>query len=198
MLLPKAWPRPLIRGVTLLESTGDMEPLPTFRYHPEPLVTGSIRASRAVCRCCSRARGYIYAGPVYCEDELREALCPWCIASGVAAEQFDAVFSDDHQLLQSALDDEIVREVTRRTPGFNGWQQEVWLSHCNDVCAFYGDAPREALSTRSAQEQLASRSIVPFGQWSTFVERYHPGGNPSIYLFVCLHCSERLLQLDFT
>ncbi|MCP4306259.1 MAG: CbrC family protein [bacterium] len=39
--------------------------LPSFRYHPDPIATGSIRPSdEAVCRRCSRNRGFIYVGPV--------------------------------------------------------------------------------------------------------------------------------------
>jgi hypothetical protein len=48
------------------------EPLPSFRYHPDPVATGSIEPSDAVCRCCGRARGYIYAGPVCAEAVVNE------------------------------------------------------------------------------------------------------------------------------
>ncbi|MGV8422639.1 CbrC family protein, partial [Pseudomonas aeruginosa] len=32
-------------------------PLPHFRYHPEPLASGSIEASATTCQCCGKARG---------------------------------------------------------------------------------------------------------------------------------------------
>ncbi|HEX5829769.1 MAG TPA: CbrC family protein, partial [Gemmatimonadaceae bacterium] len=66
------------------------EPLPSFRYHPDPVAAGSIEPSDAVCRCCGRARGYIYAGPVCAEEEFDDALCPWCITDGQAAARFAA------------------------------------------------------------------------------------------------------------
>ena len=28
-----------------------------------------------------------------------------------------------------------MEELTLRTPGYSGWQQEKWLSHCGDFCA---------------------------------------------------------------
>ncbi|MEH6978944.1 CbrC family protein [Bacillus pseudomycoides] len=31
-----------------------------------------------------------------------------------------------------------MKELIHRTPGYGGWQQEYWLSHCNDFCAFIG------------------------------------------------------------
>ncbi|WP_308423119.1 CbrC family protein [Marinithermofilum abyssi] len=29
--------------------------------------------------------------------------------------------------------------MTLRTPGYRGWQQEVWLSHCGEFCSFVED-----------------------------------------------------------
>jgi hypothetical protein len=133
---------------------------------------------------------------VYARDELRESLCPWCIASGAAAEKFDAVFSDDHSLIKAGLASQIVAEVTRRTPGFTGWQQEAWLVHCGDACAFHGDAPPNELLTIEARTQLAERGDVPSAQWTQFVEAYRPGGDPAVYLFRCTVCSSRRFYMD--
>jgi uncharacterized protein CbrC (UPF0167 family) len=47
-----------------------VEELPSFRYHPDPIGTGSIAESGEACRCCHQARGYMYTGPVYAEEEL--------------------------------------------------------------------------------------------------------------------------------
>ena len=53
-----------------------MATLPAFQYHPDPVRSGSIVESKARCMACGKARGYIYAGPVYAEDELDEQICP--------------------------------------------------------------------------------------------------------------------------
>ncbi|MCF3998784.1 CbrC family protein, partial [Pseudomonas aeruginosa] len=45
-------------------------PLPHFRYHPEPLASGSIETSAATCQCCGKARGYVYTGSPYSRHEL--------------------------------------------------------------------------------------------------------------------------------
>ena len=58
--------------------------LPAFRYHPDPISSGSIVASEKVCRCCGQNRGYIYAASVIAEEELDEKICPWCIVNGSA------------------------------------------------------------------------------------------------------------------
>jgi uncharacterized protein CbrC (UPF0167 family) len=67
---------------------------PTFRYHPDPIATGSVVVSDTTCVCCGQARGFIYMGPVTADEELDEALCPWCIADGSAARRFDAEFTE--------------------------------------------------------------------------------------------------------
>jgi uncharacterized protein CbrC (UPF0167 family) len=175
-----------------------MEQLPQFRYHPDPLRTGSVCASEKECRCCGGRRGYIYTGPVYAQDELGEAFCPWCIAAGDAAARFDAMFSDDYSLVQAGVGSDIVTEVTRRTPGFSGWQQEAWLVHCGDACAFHGDAEVEDLLTGDARTQLAGTDGIPQARWAQFIETYRPGGNPSVYRYECVICGAPRFQLDFT
>lgn len=67
-----------------------------------------------------------------------ECLCPYCIADGSAAEKFDGEFQD------AAGCDKVdapakTEELTKRTPGCIGWQQEYRLAHCGDYCAFGGN-----------------------------------------------------------
>src|SRR6185369_1862863 len=136
--------------------------LPSFRYHPAPLATGSVVESATTCRCCGRARGYIYASSVYAVESLRDSLCPWCIADGSAATKFDACFSDGDPLIRAGVPVSVVDEVTLRTPGYVSWQQEVWLACCDDACAFHGDATRSELSAldrNALAEQLAEWGI---------------------------------------
>lgn len=40
----------------------------------------------------------------------------------------------------------IVEEITRRTPGFTGWQQESWLYHCGDGAALFSARPATPIS----------------------------------------------------
>lgn len=102
------------------------EPLPAFKYHPHPLQTGSIKKSSKKCICCGKSRGYVYVGPVYCADDLADAICPWCIADGSAHEKFDASLTDEEGIGGGGEWDEVpekvIEEVAYRTPGFSGWQ----------------------------------------------------------------------------
>ena len=48
----------------------------------------------------------------------------------------------------------------RRLPierrGFNGWQQERWLVHCEDACAFLGSAGKDELEGYADPELIES------------------------------------------
>ncbi|MFJ9673062.1 CbrC family protein [Streptomyces sp. NPDC101221] len=61
--------------------------LPFFRYHPDPLASGSIRASAESCACCGRSTGWIYTATFYSAQEVSGRFCPWCIADGSAAQR---------------------------------------------------------------------------------------------------------------
>lgn len=173
-----------------------MTDLPSFRYHPDPLATGSVVLSETVCACCGQARGAVYAGPVYAEEELDRQLCPWCIADGSAAAKFEAVFVDsdgvgDYGCL-SPVPDDVVEEISQRTPGFTAWQQETWWTHCNDGGAFLGPAGKAELDEMGDEAWTAVRTATGFEgeEWQAFASQVSRNGNPTAYLFRCLHCGQ--------
>lgn len=172
--------------------------LPSFRYHPDPVSTRSVEASDTQCQCCNQSRGFIYKASVYARTSLRDSICPWCIADGSAAAKFGALFSDDHPLATAGVPEEVIEEVTKRTPGYSSWQQEVWLCCCKDACEFHGDAPVEEL--RSLAGDDLTQTQTEWGcneqQWRQLLAHYAPGGSPAVYKFVCRHCRTRRYALD--
>jgi uncharacterized protein CbrC (UPF0167 family) len=172
--------------------------LPSFRYHPDPVSTGSVKASENVCICCGQSRGFIYACSTHCRTNIREQLCPWCIADGSAATKYDAMFCDDHWLVKAGLAEEIITEVTRRTPGYTSWQGDEWQSCCQDACEFHGDLSREELRSLSgkALDNLLSGTGWTTADVSALSAHYQPGGSPAIYKFVCRHCREPRYYYD--
>lgn len=168
---------------------------PKFRYHPNPIETGSVIESDAVCKCCEKERGYIYVGPVYCEDELDESICPWCIADGSAHEKFDTSFTDEVGIGGygdwEPVPEEVIETVAYRTPGFSGWQQEQWWTHCGDAAAFVGRAGRKELLSLGQEAVTAIREStgLPEGQkWSEFFAALDKEGSPTAYIFRCTKC----------
>jgi len=172
--------------------------LPAFRYHPDPVGTGSIVPSERACACCGQSRGYVYKRSPYSRHrDLEGAICPWCIQSGRASEKFEALFADDHYLLVAGLDSAIVDEVTKRTPGYETWQGESWLAHCNDACAFLGDATKNDLRNFAAEHaQVALGEAWSQDAIDRLLEYYQPKGSPAFYRFRCLHCGQVLYAVD--
>ncbi|MFI6938515.1 CbrC family protein [Streptomyces sp. NPDC050418] len=174
-------------------------PLPSFRYHPDPVTTGAIAASGAVCVCCGQERGWIYTLPLYTEQEVPGRVCPWCIADGTAAERFDGEFVDADGLDGVSL--EVLQEVTRRTPAFSAWQDPRWLVHCHDAAAFLGEVGYSELAEHpETLDQL--RTDLRLGGWhdadqlEEFVQNL--GGGASAMLFRCTICGDHLAYTDFS
>lgn len=173
-----------------------MTALPTFRYHPDPVGTGSIVASDQVCSCCVEKRGYIYIGPVYSEQDVEDELCPWCIADGSAAEEYEATFVDPDGIGNygewDEVDEEVIEEISQRTPGFSGWQQERWWTHCGGAAAFLGLAGRAELAGKWAQAIPAVRedSRQSGKDWDAYLAALDRDKGPTAYVFKCLECGE--------
>jgi hypothetical protein len=181
--------------------------LPSFKYHPDPIATGSIEASDARCACCGEARGYIYTGPVYADADLDDTICPWCIGSGLAHEKYDAEFTDKAAVggydyfLRKNVTQKVKQEVANRTPGFNGWQQEKWLVHCGDACAFLGPAGSREVQTFESQDLLDSlRADIQMNEdeFREYLNSMDKECGPTAYIFKCLHCGQLLGYSDFT
>ena len=179
------------------------ESFPRFTYHPDPVGTGAVVKSDAVCWCCGRARGYIYPGPAYAIEELVEAICPWCIADGSAAEKFDAQFVSHLEITRQSPPYEpdvpasVREEIYKRTPGYPSWQGEWWLTHCGDACEFRGEMTGErfaALPPDLVAEHAKTNGFIE--RWQGHEAEYRRGSGISVYEFVCRHCGAVRLHAD--
>jgi uncharacterized protein CbrC (UPF0167 family) len=168
--------------------------LPVFKYHPDPLGTGSVIKSEATCECCGQSRGYIYTGPVYSEEDYVDCICPWCIADGTAHEKLDASFTDEGGVGDygswSKVPKAVVEEIAYRTPGFSGWQQELWWTHCGDAAEFLGHAGYEELNSLGLGAIQAVRDTTGLEgeQWEEFFKALDKDGSPTAYVFRCKKC----------
>ncbi len=188
-----------------LSRTVAAENLPTFKYHPDPVGTGSIQPSDDECVCCGRVRGFVYTGPVYAEEELVDCLCPWCIADGTAHQKFDAEFVDSEGVGDFGswprVDAAVVAEVATRTPGFSGWQQERWWTHCGDAAEFLGRAGAAEVERHGAVAKDHLRTDLgwePGKLFDDYVQALDAEGQPTAYLFRCRRCGEVGGYSDFT
>ncbi len=183
------------------------EPLPRFRYHPDPVATGSVQSSPVTCVCCHRARGYIYTGPVYSEAEHRDDICPWCIVDGSAHEKYGAEFTELAGVggfgSWEEVDRVIAEEVAFRTPGFSGWQQERWMTCCEDAATFLGPAgfsdlmklgPGALEVIEAIRTELGWEEGNP---WQEYLKALSRIGSPTAYLFRCDRCGRVAGYSDF-
>jgi uncharacterized protein CbrC (UPF0167 family) len=175
--------------------------LPEFRYHPDPLASGSVVESKQACRCCGMVRGYVYTGPVYAEEDLQDALCPWCIADGSAHSKFGGTFVDS-EAFTGVADNAVMTALVERTPGFSAWQSEQWPCCCADATAFVTPAGIQELRQHKELEGLALSHIIydigfSGGAAKRLLESLDRNAGPTAYVFQCLHCRRYLFHIDF-
>lgn len=178
--------------------------LPTFRYHPDPLATGSACGDGRSCVLCGEARGVIYDGPIY--GRQADVLCLHCIASGEATRSLAmpdgtaAEFTDVGEGVPNDVQRSVLEEVAQRTPGFRGWQQAHWLYHCGDAAEYLGRVGHDTLTEYPDALDMVLHENDVYG-WTSeqsreYVGQPTPNGGATGYLFRCLHCRRALAYTD--
>ena len=175
--------------------------LPTFRYHPDPIASGSVIESDEQCLSCRQRRGHVCTAPVYAEPELDDAICPWCIADGSAHKNFDATFVDSEAFPDGAPD-AAVEEISERTPGFHSWQPEQWPLCCGDATAFLTPAGIEEIRKdyRELEGKFMSHIVydmkISGGAATRLLQSLNRDSGPTAYLFQCLQCRQHRFYID--
>lgn len=174
--------------------------LPTFKYHPDPIATGSVVAAPEYCICCDRSRGYVYAGPIYGDGDGTEIICPWCIADGSAHDILGVSFVDeagisldDDDDTQSPVAPDMVDELAHRTPGFCAWQQEFWWTHCAAPAEYMGPAGKRELTALGLDAIAAIRASSATRNdrdWLELFDALSRDGSPTAYVFRCRTCAK--------
>ena len=194
--------------------TPNKRKLPVFKYHPDPLGTGAFSTDKAVkCDCCQQTTDIYYESPFYSVADI-DALCPWCIADGSASLKFEGEFQDSASVegIDCEYDDdgefshtinpypdEMLDELVKRTPGYRGWQQEVWLAHCNEPCEFIGYVCWDDIKDRLDEFVSLEDDIQEYGfSVEELSGLLHKDSDAQGYLFRCLHCKKLRLHFDFS
>jgi uncharacterized protein len=172
--------------------------LPNFKYNPNPILLKVIKEEKTLCPVCNKNRDYSYVGPFYSVEEV-EGICPWCIADGSATKMFEGEFQD----VESCDDvekDEYIDELIYRTPGYSGWQQEYWLSHCGDFCAIKSYVGWEDI--KNLEDELSDDIQRICNNFHITEEIFKSslinGGDHQGYLFQCIKCGKHRLHSDLS
>lgn len=177
-----------------------METPPTFFYNPNAYTLGIIEQRAITCQCCGKARDFRYTGNIYCTAAI-DTLCPWCIADGQAAEQYDGSFVSDFEGLNPGpnelgppMSDASLEQVSSRTPGYTSWQGDVWLGHCGEACIFLGYVGSQELAPIWSEVRA---DAVASGWGEESIQQYlRKDGDLTGYLFQCQHCGKHRLHVD--
>lgn len=177
--------------------------LPTFKYSPNAYKIGVFKEEEGRCSICDQHRKIKYDNSFYSAEEPGY-ICPWCIADGRAAKKYDGEFNDaagietpldyDRDDELKATFDEKITEVAERTPSFVSWQQEVWLSHCNEPCAFIDYADSEMI--KPIYHELEADVENTGYDRALITNSLSKEGSLVGYLFQCLQCGTHRLHVD--
>lgn len=171
-----------------------LKDLPFFKYHPDPLETGSFEeGEEKICPCCGNKSKVYYSSFPYCSEDV-EYICPTCISNGEAAMKFDAEFVQNAEW-HGELDMEKNDELFHRTPGYMSWQGEYWLSCCDDYCAYMGTVGTRELKAMDIADEVIEE-YVQRGAFEDIGEYLVKDGPMCGYLFKCLHCGKYHLWVD--
>lgn len=178
--------------------------LPKFKYSPNAYKLDIFKTEDGICSVCNNKSNLKYTGSFYSIDEP-EYICPWCIANGKAAEKYDGEFNDycgietvspDPNDTKCSIPEELLLEVTNKTPSYNSCQQEEWLTHCNEPCAFlaYADGKRIEPLIEELKEDIENN----LGAEIDYVtNNLTTDGSFVGYLFRCVKCGKHRLHADY-
>lgn len=173
-------------------------PLPTFKYHKDPIKTGVIKEETIICECCGKQSRYKYEGPIYSIEEIN-TICPYCISDGTMYKKYDAQFSDFYQ---GDVDQKHINEFLHHNPGYTSWQTNEVPVHCKDFTEFIGYVGYKEIQEMgleaTLQSQIESNSKELCQNIEDFKNAFVNNGQIQGYLFRCLTCKKYILHVDFT
>ncbi|HIW05898.1 MAG TPA: CbrC family protein [Candidatus Ignatzschineria merdigallinarum] len=175
---------------------------PYFKYHPNAYLLDLFVEKEGICSICNEARSLKYEASFY-SVEKPDYICPFCIADGGAAQKYDGEFNDycgiegvsaDPNDPSPTIPQEMLLDICKRTPSYISWQQEAWLTHCNEPCAFIDYANRETIAP--FREEVISELDSSLSE--EVLEYISKDGDCVGYLFQCVQCGKHKLHVDFS
>ena len=167
-----------------------------FKYHPNAWELGVFKKSDdekfPVCECCEQKTQFYYQR-MYCKKDIN-CICPQCIATGKASENFDGEFVQGGEDYKVSDEDKRI-ELYCKTPGYESWQGEYWLACCNDYCAYIGEVGTKELEEMGIADEVFAEYDSK-NEYEDARKYLVKAGSMSGYLFRCLHCGKYHLGVD--
>lgn len=154
------------------------------------------------CSVCNEKRQIKYTSSFYSIKDP-DYICPWCIANGKASEKYDGEFNDycgiegvspDPNDAKPIIPKDLLLEITNKTPSYISWQQEVWLTHCNEPCSFIGYADTKIIEPllEELNDDITNNGYDP----ELIKTALSKDGSLVGYLFQCVKCGQHRLHVD--
>ena len=159
---------------------------------PNPLQYQNVGGN--ITKKTREERNLKYTGSFYSVEEP-EYICAWCIENGKVAKMFEGEFNDYAGIENSEnINKELLLEISERTPSYISWQQEVWLSHCNQPCKLlsYADAKTIEPFLDELNDDIENIGYEP----EMIREHLSKEGSLVGYLFQCVNCGQHRLHVD--
>jgi len=177
--------------------------LPKFKYSPNAYELDLFDKVEGTCSVCEEKRNLKYNSSFYSVDQP-DYICPWCIANGKAAEKYDGEFNDycgiegvspNPNDPKPTIPKGMLTEICTKTPSYSSWQQELWLSHCNEPCAFIGYADNKTIEP--ILDELKNDIENNIGYDPDLIKKHlTKDGHLVGYLFKCIKCDKHRLHAD--
>ena len=174
--------------------------LPHFKYHPDPIKTGTFKTDEVVrCNCCGKKTDIYYS--FYSDAKSKRVnVSPDCVHNGNAY----ATFGDDINNIRYGeecadfMDKSKIEELTRCTPGYIFMQDGEWLYHCGDFCAFIGCVGWNDIEQMGIADEIKTYIYETyFSKAEKIIDSLINSYTVTLYLFRCLHCGKYLLNYDY-
>lgn len=182
------------------EINTSIEALPQFKYYDEKALKDVLEYTGDSCDCCKKARGVLYNIELNVEIRGEEEvlqICPWCIAGGQFAKKFKSnVNNSDLEPMSAQVSKDALDELRKKTPAFLGWQQERWLTHCNQLTTFLGIVGWEEIQSFYQDIDIVDPIPDSYANPVAFLQNLHKQGDTHGYLFKCTHCQALMMYWD--
>lgn len=186
--------RDVCKGNYKMDSTiNSTTTLPHFNYNPNAYEDKNYFSTEEnICKCCGKKTS-LWTQWMYSAHDI-DCICVHCIADGSAAKKFDGDFIDYAE--PGVSDPTKNDELMHRTPGYDSWQGEHWLTCCDDYCAFIGHVGCKELNKLNIPDDVIKECEEKNG-FEIRREDISKNGSLVGYLFQCLHCKKYHLWVDF-
>lgn len=168
---------------------------------PEPTKSGTLMIESKVCDGCNLEQ------PLYFEVSGANdfCFCPQCLFNGQAKQKASDYFNDSDYILEGdkkVSKPRYLEEFQYHTPQFFSWQDNIWLTHCDDFCSYLGIVYWSDI--QKLGKEVEAQIIADFKQSkqdfsiASIKKNLQEDSEMVGHLFQCCHCKKFRLYIELS